>query len=53
MKPVANKKCASKIPPIKKTDLCEFCKAGLKTMMRTVPVDSAAPNTSNHCKNEI
>lgn len=41
------------MPPIKIGDLLEFCKAGLRTMINTVPVDSAAPNTSAHCKNDI
>lgn len=53
IKPVASKKCAIKIPPIKNTDLLEFCNAGLKMMIRTAPVDNAALNTSNHCKKEI
>lgn len=53
MKPAAKMKWAIKMPPIKMIDLLEFCKAGLRMMMSTVPVVSAAPNTSNHCNNEI
>lgn len=52
MKPAAKRKWANKMPPIKITDLVEFCRAGLKMIIRTVPVDNAAPNTSNHWKNE-
>lgn len=51
--PAANTKCANRMVPIKMTDLVEFCRAGLNMIMRTIPVESAAPNTSIHCNIEI
>lgn len=53
MKPAASRKCAAKMPAISTTDLFEFCNAGLRIIIKTVPVDNAAPNTRNHCKSDI
>lgn len=53
IKPAARRKCKIKIPLIKNTDLLEFCRAGLKMIIKTAPVDNAALNTRIHCKNEI
>lgn len=42
IKPAAKKKCKTKIAPISMTFLLEFCNAGLKMIIKTVPVDKAA-----------